>query len=269
MRLGNGIEVSGNSTDVIVEDCRIHQAYDTGVDPQNVGPSPVTQRGLVFRNNLVSHVGLAGFELWARPSGSRLSDVRLEHNTVLYAGRGWGYEQHDHVGQGRVGAALAVFQNLAAGDGIVIGNNVFADPRVALMSEFRVDQQATRGFLRGLAMDGNLWSLGAGGVGVVLFEGTTDAMGNTVLGASPVFPDLAAWRSPQNLDVPGMDVNSVQADPEFDAPTDAVTQDRAWIAGLPPGDLARPSRFGRFALTGDYRRSGASRGIGWGASLAP
>lgn len=37
VRLGNGIEVSGNTRDVVVEGCRLHQIYDTASIPRTLG----------------------------------------------------------------------------------------------------------------------------------------------------------------------------------------------------------------------------------------
>lgn len=259
VRLGNGFEVSGNASDVIVEDCRVHQAYDTGLDPQNVGSVPVTQSQLVFRRNLISYPGLAGFELWLRPAGSTLRDVLVENNTVLNAGRGWGYEQHDHQGQAKIGAALAILQDQASGSGLVIRHNVFAAPRVVVLSEFAPADARTRAFVRGLSMVENLWNIN--GLGAVLFEGTRGQIEPDLAG-SPVFASLGAWQ--QNTEVPAMDVGSLEADPQFDRAADPLTEDRTWLLGLAADDDARPIRFGAFALRGDYHRTQATQGVGWG-----
>jgi hypothetical protein len=263
VRAGNGFEVFGDGTDVVVEDCRVHQAFDSGMDPQHTGSTPVTVTGLVFRNNLISYVGLAGVELWERPGGSTLSQVVVEHNTIVSAGRGWGFAQHDFVGSVQLGAGLAMFAAQGTASNVVVQHNVFARARVAVMAEFLTAED--RAFFRAFSLKENLWSLGDG-LGAVLFEGTP---GQVVpdLSTSPTFKDLASWQA--NPAAPGVDQGSVEGDPEFDAVSEPVTEDRDWLEGLPPGDAARPTRLGPFALHGDYRRTRATRGQGFGASLAP
>lgn len=252
VRLGNGIEVSGNTRDVVVEGCRLHQLYDTGIDPQNTGPVAVVQRGLTFRGNLISRMGLASFELWARPAGSRLEEVLIEDNTCLGAGRGWGYEQHDHAGQAKVGADLVIFENRAAAADVVVRGNVFSGGRLVLLAEFQERQAATRALVRALDLRDNLWDPAPGAPAAMLFQGRVDAAGNPDPGPSPVFARLADWQ--RSGEVPGKDAGSTQADPGFAAARDARDQDRAWILGLPADAAARPRHLGPFALAGDYRR---------------
>ncbi|MCK6489290.1 MAG: hypothetical protein L6R48_13350 [Planctomycetes bacterium] len=255
VRLGNGIEVAGNTRDVVVEGCRLHQIFDTGIDPQNTGPVAVVQRGLTFRGNLISRMGLASFELWARPAGSRLEGVLIEGNTCLGAGRGWGYEQHDHAGQSKVGADLVIFENQAAAADLAVRRNVFAGGRLVLLAEFQERQAATRALVRALELRDNLWDPAPGAPAAMLFQGRVDAAGNPDPGPSPVYSRLADWQ--RSTLVPGKDAGSIQGDPGFAAPRDALDQDRAWILGLPAASEQRPRRLGPFALAGDYRRPAA------------
>jgi hypothetical protein len=140
VRLGNAFEVFGDGEDVVVEQCRVHQAWDTGLDPQFVGPTTVTIRDLVFRDNLISYPGLAGFELWLRPDApatSTLAHVEVTNNTVLSAGRGWGYEQHDHPGTSKLGAAFFVNTSRGTARDVTVARNVVVAPRVVIRSEER------------------------------------------------------------------------------------------------------------------------------------
>lgn len=266
VRLGNGFEVFGNGEDVVVENCRVHQAYDSGLDPQYVGSSKVSMDGLVLRGNLISYVGLAGIELWERPdapaSGS-LRNVTVEQNTLLSVGRGWGYEQHDHAGQAKIGAALLTSTCRGTASNVVIRRNVIVAPRAVVATDFHPE---TRDFFRAFAFDENLWDLSQGGEGVVLFEGETGTLEADLTG-SPVFHDLASWQA--NTEVRGQDAHSVQGAAGFDRASDPVTEDLEWISSLPVDDALRPTRLGPFALTGDYRRTSATNGAGWGAAIAP
>lgn len=221
------------------------------------------QRALTFRGNLISRMGLASFELWARPAGSRLEGVRIEGNTCLGAGRGWGYEQHDHAGQSKVGADLVIFENHAAVADLAVRGNVFSGGRLVLLAEFQEHQAATRALVRALDLGGNRWDPAPGRPAAVLFQGRVDAAGNPELGPSMVFARLEDWQ--RSTVVPGKDAGSIQADPGFAAPLDPLDQDRAWILGLPAGAAQRPRHLGPFALAGDYRRPAVRRGAPAGA----
>lgn len=252
VRLGNGFETTGNASDILVAGCRFYQIYDTAFDPQNTGSLGVTQSGLVYRDNVVSHMGLAGCELWLRPGASVLRDVSIQDNVFSCSGRGWGYQQHDHAGQAQVGADVVVFQNEAWSWNIAITGNVFANSRLVLLAEWRDNQALTRDLVRGLDLDRNTWYLGQPDCqGAVLFSGSVGNDGSPALGDSVLYPSLADWQS-SSL-VPGQDATSTQADshPCLD-PSDPVDQDRAWI--LAAASNARPTRFGPFGLQGDYTR---------------
>lgn len=159
VRLGNGVEFAGNVEDAVVEDSRFFQLYDTGVDCQNTGDAAFLQRDIVFRRNVISRTGLGSFEFWGRGgSGSRFEDVHFENNTCLYAGGGWGYEQHDHVGQSQLGADVVVFENSAAVSGLVIRDNVFFAPRIGFFAEYQQRQTATRALVDGATIDFNLYA---------------------------------------------------------------------------------------------------------------
>ena len=265
VRLGNGIEFNGTINDVSVEDCRIHQAYDTGFDQQNTGSSPVIQQNLFFRNNLVSYAGLASFEIWARPQGSRIHNLVLEKNTFINAGRGWGYAQHDHSGQAMIGGDIVIFENDATGSDIKIQKNLFINPRMVLMCEFKTAQINTRLLLKGLYMNQNLWC--TPGVGAILFQGTVDNTGTPTLGTSPVYIDLTAWKAGTLDEITGKDSLSVTAANlaavDFINAVDPADQQSSWIWSTAT-NAERPQRLGSFALYGDYLRTSPVLGAGWG-----
>jgi hypothetical protein len=250
IRLGNGIETNGNISDLVVEGCRFHQIYDTAFDPQNTGTTPVTQQGLVYRNNLVSHAGLASFEIWLRPADSLLSDITVENNTFIHAGGGWGYEQHDFPGTIKIGGDIVIFENGADGENVTIRRNVFHNPRVVIMSEFKDDQLKTKELVRGITFADNLWDPGEEtAYGAVLYKDS----GATLI-ESIKYASLDEWKA--STDVPGKDLDSTEGEAGFTGASDAAVQDSAWIAAAPADQ--RPTRFGPFALYGNYTRPGAA-----------
>lgn len=221
VRLGNGFETTGNVDDVVVEQCRFHQLYDTAFDPQNVSGA-ATQRHLTFRDNLISRMGLAGMELWLRPAGTTLEDVTVTGNVFMNTGRGWGYEQHDHPGTVQLGADLFISRNEASTARITISGNTFHQSRAVLVSEFHEDAPLSRSLLRGLSLDDNTWS-SVDSPAVVLFTGSVGADGKTELGESPTFATLAEWQ--RNALVPGKDARSVEG-PAVALPVERTTVKR-------------------------------------------
>lgn len=137
----------------------------------------------------------------------------------------------------------------------MVRRNVFAGGRLVLLAEFQERQAATRALVRALELRDNLWDPAPGAPAAMLFQGRVDAAGNPDPGPSPVYPRLADWQ--RSTVVPGKDAGSIQGDPGFAAPRDALDQDRAWIVGLPAASEQRPRRLGPFALAGDYRRPAA------------
>ena len=119
VRYGNGIEFWGDASDNLVEDCYIHDIYDTGVTNQNHTTTAV-QKNITYRNNIIENCALASFEFWNRPAGSSMSGVVFENNTSVNPGGGWGAQRPDLHG-----SHVSVFGNQSALDNIIIRNNIF------------------------------------------------------------------------------------------------------------------------------------------------
>ncbi len=205
VRLGNGVEFVGNVDDALVEDCRFFQLYDTGVDCQNTGASRFHQQHVVFRRNVISRMGLASYELWGRGgAGSRFDDIRFEHNTCLFAGSGWAYEQHDHPGQGQLGGDVVVFENHAAASALVVRDNLFVQPKVGFFAEYQPTKPATRALVDVLSLDFNLYSSPVTHL-ALLYDGDDPLL----LPTSKKFDSLDAWRSF------GREAHGLEGDPGF------------------------------------------------------
>ncbi|MBI9107434.1 MAG: right-handed parallel beta-helix repeat-containing protein [Spirochaetales bacterium] len=119
VRYGNGVEFWGDASDNTVEDCYIHDIYDTGVTNQNHTTSAV-QENITYRNNIIENCALASFEFWNRPGTSVMSSVVFENNTSVNPGGGWGAQRPDLHG-----SHVSVFGNEAVLDNVVIRNNIF------------------------------------------------------------------------------------------------------------------------------------------------
>jgi hypothetical protein len=150
-------------------------------------------------------MGLGSFEFWGRGgAGSRFEDVRFEHNTCLYAGGGWGFEQHDHLGQTKLGADVVVFENSAAVSGLVIRDNVFFSPRGGFFAEYQQRQTATRALVDGATVDFNLYATPLDFV-AVLYVGDDPLL----LPLSQKFSSVEAFRAT------GKEAHGLEGDPGF------------------------------------------------------
>lgn len=206
VRLGNGVEFEGSVEDAVVEDSRFFELYDTGVDCQATGNAVFTQRDVVFRHNVISRMGLACFEFWARGgAGSRLEAVRFEHNTCLFSGGGWGFVQHDHAGQAQLGADVFVSQNSALTRGCVIRDNIFFGSNVGFFAGYQPEQPATRALVDDTVVDWNLYARQKRFI-AVLYAGDDPL----TLPTSEKFTSIAVWRAAH-----GKEAHGVEADPAF------------------------------------------------------
>ena len=93
-RLGNGIELWDGAIDVIVQNNRVSQAFDTAFTSQGTGVTNVVSN-VRFLNNLAVSSEQC-FELWNRPSQvgqASTTGLTFAHNTCLNAGPGWSHVQ--------------------------------------------------------------------------------------------------------------------------------------------------------------------------------
>ena len=87
-RYGNGIEIWGSADGVLIEKNRIWEIFDTGFTHQYSGPVIQYQRNIVFRNNMVSNVGLSSIESWNTCSVGIgfMENIYVENNTFYNSG---------------------------------------------------------------------------------------------------------------------------------------------------------------------------------------
>jgi len=119
VRYGNGIEFWGDASGNTVENCYIHDIYDTGVTNQNHTTSAV-QENITYRNNIFENCALASFEFWNRPASSSMTNIIFENNTSINPGSGWGAQRPDLHG-----SHLSVFGNESMLEDIIIRKNIF------------------------------------------------------------------------------------------------------------------------------------------------
>jgi len=93
-RLGNGIQLWGSGTNILIEKNRVENIFDAGISPQWWSEtSNVTISNFVVRNNIISKCDLSSLEfVWAVPGGT-VSGLHFQNNTCVNAGGGWAYDQ--------------------------------------------------------------------------------------------------------------------------------------------------------------------------------
>jgi hypothetical protein len=168
----------------------------------------------VYRDNLVSRPGLAGVELWSKPAAARLERLRIEGNTFVDAGLGWGFAQHDTAANPQVGAAVLVGDNEARVDDLVFTRNRLIGGRHALVADGDPAHPGALALLAALQTRHDTWS-NVGVPAVLLFRGRVLPDGTTDPGDSPTWDDLAAWQD--NDVVPGQERGSIE-DPALARP---------------------------------------------------
>ncbi|CAN7228630.1 hypothetical protein [Duganella sp. LjRoot269] len=121
-RLGNGIELWDGAIDVLVQNNRVSQAFDTAFTSQGTGITNVVSN-VQFLNNLAVSSEQC-FELWNRPTQvgqASTTGLTFAHNTCLNAGTGWSHVQRPV----QDGSDLLLFPATAPMREIHMTNNVF------------------------------------------------------------------------------------------------------------------------------------------------
>ena len=90
-RNGNAVTCWSNSSDVLVQNCRIDQVYDAGISPQTTTAGAVFANH-IYRNNIVTNCEY-GFEVFVRGAGSTFRGLVVANNIFYGNGSGWGHSQ--------------------------------------------------------------------------------------------------------------------------------------------------------------------------------
>ncbi len=97
LRFGNAIQVWADATNILIENNRVWQIYDVGLDYENSVSAAVTN--IAFQNNVVWDCGLADCDFTLVGGTSTCNGFAIENNTLVDAGYGWAQSQRtDTVG---------------------------------------------------------------------------------------------------------------------------------------------------------------------------
>jgi len=123
VRYGNGIEFWGNTSNILVENCRVWECWDAALTNQSNVVGSV-QENIIWRNNTIWNSEYS-YEYWQQGDGCITRNIVFENNTCHGAGYGWGHEQRWNPNA----AHLMFYDSTAATDGFFICGNRFEETK--------------------------------------------------------------------------------------------------------------------------------------------
>ena len=133
-RQGNGVMIVGNASNILFENNRVWDCYDTGIGNEcrantHVPPEPSYQENIIIRNNLFWNSEYQAYiccnQYVASNPASSINNVYFENNTCAFGGRGWSHDQRYGINEFGVGVWVA--EKNATVNGVYIRNNIFYD----------------------------------------------------------------------------------------------------------------------------------------------
>lgn len=126
-RWGNGITLWDSTSDIVVENNKLWEIYDTAITTQGTGIAQV--RNHTYRNNVVWNSEF-GFEFWHRPAETVMDNIIFENNTIVDSGKGWGHNQRPNDKNGR---AIIIWHFPASKSQIFLQNNLMVNATESLI----------------------------------------------------------------------------------------------------------------------------------------
>ena len=112
LRYGNAIQVWADATNILIEDNKIWQIYDIGLDYENSASNApaAAVNNVAFENNVVWDCGEANCSFSLLNTASTLNGFEIENNTLVDAGYSWANAQRTDI----VGWDLGLIVNQAS-----------------------------------------------------------------------------------------------------------------------------------------------------------
>ena len=117
-RYGNGIEFWSGNRDILVENCRFWQIYDTAMT--NQGPDDGELKNMIWRGNTIWLCEQA-YEIWLTGKNMTVDNLVFENNAAYDSGYGWGHVQRPN----KNGTPLLSYNILVKSLKITYRNNKF------------------------------------------------------------------------------------------------------------------------------------------------
>ena len=153
-RYGNGVEMWCAGSGLTVDNCWVHQIYDSGLTHQGTGTvasnSTFTQENITFSNNLVEYCGLAAIEYWTSNAGNGfnyLENINYTGNILRFAGYGIGALSTERTGD--IIRTDAQCMNHSSGKVFNITNNILDTATGSLANLAGCHYQSVRPTLSG------------------------------------------------------------------------------------------------------------------------
>ena len=200
VRMGNGVQLWTENSDVVVKNCNFDQVYDAGISPQGGGRS-YSIKNLRFHHNLLKNC-FYSFEFWGHPATSTGDNIFFENNTCLNAGSGWSSAQRPG---GKHGAAhLKFYGSDMVLSNVYIRNNIFDESvDLCLYSQQGNAGPATEAIWAAFTLDYNCYYQSSGEIKVILWRG-----GAAKEGGDYFMGDLKAYQEKS-----GKELHTIFADP--------------------------------------------------------
>lgn len=138
-RYGNGVEIWCKGNNVTVDNCWIHQIFDSGLTHQGTatGSSLFTQSNIAFTNNLIEYCALASIEYWSSASGNsstfnEFGNLTYSGNICRFAGYGLGTQGMVRTGW-HLYTSTAALNHMLDGATFEVNGNTFDTARGGLL----------------------------------------------------------------------------------------------------------------------------------------
>jgi uncharacterized protein (TIGR02145 family) len=119
-RMGNGIQMWENNSNITIRYNYIHDVYDAGISPQ--GEAACTYTNIQIYNNIIVNF-YYGFEFWLR-SNQTANGIYLYNNTFYGAGRTWSYNIRPSTG---TSCHYKIWSLATVPTNFISRNNIFKD----------------------------------------------------------------------------------------------------------------------------------------------
>ena len=161
-RIGNGIEFSENTHDVLVENCKIWDIFDCGIAQTTYSGN---QYNITYQNNIIWNC--ENSYKYYQVSGADTYDVYFENNTCAYAGSSWAHDQRSSTD----GIHIKLPSQSGDVTDFYIRNNIFYES-----TDYGIQVGSTWNDIANLTLDYNLYYESSGDVAD--WQGTTYSYAN-------------------------------------------------------------------------------------------
>ncbi|OGF50992.1 MAG: hypothetical protein A2231_06450 [Candidatus Firestonebacteria bacterium RIFOXYA2_FULL_40_8] len=125
---GNGITITYDSEDVVIQNSRIHDVYDSAVSPQAFWKKGLTIKDIIIKNNEMYNAPHSVVEITNWADNSRMSNILVENNKIYNGGKGFSSKHQWNKPSGGPGILITIGKDRKSTiENILIKNNEIFD----------------------------------------------------------------------------------------------------------------------------------------------